>query len=64
MYRRRVTFTALTGFAIGAAFAAQSTSVQADWNRATTQQRSTWMPGTDIPMSVFESGVKVLAPPQ
>jgi hypothetical protein len=64
MYRRRVTFTALTGFAIGAAFAAQPTSVQADWARATTQQRSTWVPGTDIPMSVFEPGVRVLAPPQ
>jgi len=37
-------------FAIGAAFAAQPTSLQADWGQAAVQ-RSPWIPGSASPMS-------------
>jgi hypothetical protein len=46
MHRRRVTVAAAAVFAIGAAFAAQPTSLRADWGRELTQQRMPWIPGT------------------
>lgn len=64
MHRRKVIVTAAAVFAIGIAFAAQPTSVRADWGQGVTQQRTPWIPGTDRPMSAQESSMSVLAPPR
>jgi hypothetical protein len=62
MHRKRVTLTAAAVFAIGAAFAAQPTSLHADWDRALTQQRVAWIPGTASAMSAHER-LGLLPPP-
>jgi hypothetical protein len=64
MYRRKVMVTAAAVFAIGVAFAAQPTSLRADWGEGLPQQRSPWVPGTNMLMSAHEPGLSVLAPPR
>jgi hypothetical protein len=64
MYRRKVMMTAAAVFAIGVAFAAQPTSLRADWERSVARQRPLWVPGTDALMSAHEQGLPVLTPPQ
>jgi hypothetical protein len=63
MYRRKVMVTAAAVFAIGVAFAAQPTSLRADWGEGLPQQ-SPWVPGTNMLMSAHEPGLSVLAPPR
>jgi hypothetical protein len=65
MYRRKMIMTAAAAFAIGAAFAAQPTSVRADRpNSGVVQQRSPWVPGTNMLMSAHEPSAAPLAPPR
>jgi hypothetical protein len=64
MYRRKVVMTAAAVFAIGVAFAAQPTSMRADWREGAPRQRSPWVPGTNTLMSAYEPIVSVLAPPR
>jgi hypothetical protein len=64
MYRRKVAVTAAAVFAIGAAFAAQPTSLRADWGGAGPRQGSPWVPGTNALMSNHEEGMSILAPPR
>jgi hypothetical protein len=64
MYRRRVTMTAAAVFAIGAAFAAQPTSLRADWGEREPRQRASWVPGANALMSAYEPGTPVLRPPR
>ena len=63
MHRRRITVAVAAVFAIGAAFAAQPTSLQADWGQAAVQ-RSPWIPGSVSPMSAHEPYESLLAPPR
>jgi hypothetical protein len=64
MYRRKVAVTAAAVFAIGAAFAAQPTSLRADWGGGAPRQGSPWVPGTNALMSTHEEGMSTLAPPR
>ena len=65
MYRRKVVMAAAAVFAIGVAFAAQPTSLRADWGeRAPTSQGSLWVPGSNTLMSAHEPIVSVLPPPR
>jgi hypothetical protein len=65
MYRRKMIMTAAAAFAIGAAFAAQPTSVRADRpNSGVVQQRTPWVPGTNMLMSAHEPSAAPLAPPR
>jgi hypothetical protein len=64
MYRRKVAVTAAAVFAIGAAFAAQPTSLRADWGEGGLRQSATWVPGTNALMSAHEEGMSILAPPR
>jgi hypothetical protein len=64
MYRRKVMLTAAAVFAIGVAFAAQPTSLRADWGERGPRTRSLWVPGTNTLMSAGEPSVLVLAPPR
>jgi hypothetical protein len=65
MYRRKVTVIAAGAvFAIGVAFAAQPTSLRADWGGAKSLQGSPWVPGTNTLMSEHEPSFSVLAPPR
>jgi hypothetical protein len=64
MYRRKVMVTAAAVFAIGVAFAAQPTSLRADWGERDSRQGSPWVPGTNALMSTYESSMPVLAPPR
>jgi hypothetical protein len=64
MYRRKVAITAAAVFAIGAAFAAQPTSLRADWGEHGPQQGLLWVPGTNALMSAREKGMPILAPPR
>jgi len=64
MYRRKVVMTAAAVFAIGGAFAAQPTSLRADWGEHTSRQGSLWVPGTNTLMSAHEPGLSVLTPPR
>jgi hypothetical protein len=63
MHRRRITVAVAAVFAIGAAFAAQPTSLKADWGHG-VQQRSPWIPGSASPMSAHEAFAFPLAPPR
>jgi hypothetical protein len=63
MYRRKMIVTAAAAFAIGAAFAAQPISVGAD-RGGIVQQRSPWVPGTNMLMSAHEPSAAPLAPPR
>jgi hypothetical protein len=64
MHRKRVTIAAAAVFAIGAAFAAQPTSLRADWGRALAQQRMPWIPGTASAMSAHDPYGALLTPPR
>jgi hypothetical protein len=64
MYRRRVTVAAAAAFAICAAFAAQPTSLRADWGEGRVQQRSLWIPGSASPLSAHEPHEMMFAPPR
>ena len=55
MHRRRITVAVAAVFAIGAAFAAQPTSLRADWGHRLMPQRSPWIPGSYSPMSAHEA---------
>ena len=63
MYHRRVTMATCAIFAIGVAFAAQPTSDRADRDDVKEQQRSPWVPGTNMLMSAHEASAAPLAPP-
>jgi hypothetical protein len=62
MYRRRVTVAAAALFAFGVAFAAQPTSLRADWSERMLRQGSPWVPGTNALMSAHEPIISVLPP--
>jgi hypothetical protein len=64
MYRRKVAVTAAAVFAIGAAFAAQPTSLRADWGEGGLRQGPRWVPGTNALMSAHEEAMPILAPPR
>ena len=64
MYRRKVTVAAAAVFAIGVAFAAQPTSLRADWVQGMPKQGTPWVPGTNTLMSAHEPTVSVLTPPR
>jgi hypothetical protein len=64
MHRRKVTVAAAAVFAIGAAFAAQPTSLRADWGEGFVLQPTSWSPGTARPMSVHDPNAAVLSPPR
>ena len=64
MYRRKVAVAAAAVFLIGAALAAQPTSLRADWREAGPRQGSLWIPGTNSLMSAHESDTSLLAPPR
>jgi hypothetical protein len=64
MYRRKVMVAAAAVFAIGVAFAAQPTSLRADWGEGARGQKSSWVPGTNKLMSAYEPGISVLTPPR
>ena len=62
MHHRRVTVAAAAVFAIGAAFAAQPTSLRADWGQGFVQEQLPWSPGTYTPMSASDSSELMLTP--
>ncbi len=64
VHRRRVTVGAAAAFAICAAFAAQPTSLRADWGERHTQLHSLWVPGSAIPMSAYDPDRLLLRPPR
>jgi hypothetical protein len=64
MYRRKVAMTAAAVFAIGVAFAAQPTSLRADWSEGAPRQGSSWVPGTNTLMSAEEPTISILTPPR
>jgi hypothetical protein len=64
MYRRKVMVTAAAVFAIGVAFAAQTTSLRADGGKYAPRQESLWVPGTNTLMSAGELSLSALAPPR
>jgi hypothetical protein len=64
MYRRKVMVTAAAVFAIGVAFAAQPTSLRADWGEEVPRGVSTWAPGMNTLMSAHEPSMSVLTPPR
>ena len=64
MHRRKVVMTAAAIFAIGVAFAAQPLSVRGDRRGGDLQQRTPWVPGTNMLMSAHEPDASRLAPPR
>jgi hypothetical protein len=64
MYRRKVMVATAAVFAIGVAFAAQPTSLRADWGEGASRPVSPWVPGTNTLMSTYEMEIPVLAPPR
>jgi hypothetical protein len=60
---RRVTVASVAVFTIGAAFAAQPTSLRADWDKGLIQQELPWSPGTASPMSAHDPNESLLTPP-
>ena len=64
MHHRRVTVAAAAIFAIGAAFAAQPTSLRADWGGGFGQQELPWSPGTASLMSAHDPDESLLTPPR
>jgi hypothetical protein len=64
MYRRKVAMAAAAVFAIGVAFAAQPTSLQADWGKGAPRQGTLWVPGTNTLMSAHEASSSALTPPR
>jgi hypothetical protein len=52
-------------FAIGAAFAAERTSLREDWGEGPIlQNQEPWIPGTNSLMSAHDPDQQILAPPQ
>jgi hypothetical protein len=64
MYRRKVMVAAVAVFAIGVAFAAQPTSLRADWGERVPYQGSPWVPGTNMLMSADEPSYSGPTPPR
>lgn len=64
MYRRKVIMTAAAVFAFGVAFAAQPTSLRADWDQGVLRPGSSWVPGTNTLMSAYEPSLSALTPPR
>jgi len=64
MNRRKVVVTAAAVFAFAAAFAAQPTSLRADWGQVEPRRASPWVPGTNTLMSAHEPSLSALMPPQ
>ena len=64
MYRRKVLLMAAAVFAFGVAFAAQPTSLRADWGQGVLRAESSWVPGTNTLMSAYEPSLSVLTPPR
>ena len=64
MYRGKVMVTTAAIFALGAAFAAQPTSVRADRLNAESRPPNLWTPGTNGVMAVYETSAFPLAPPR
>jgi hypothetical protein len=50
-------------FAIGAAFAAEPTSLRADWGEGPVQQSQPWTPGMSSLMSAHDPDESILTPP-
>jgi hypothetical protein len=64
MHRRRAAVAAAAVFAIGAAFAAQPTSLRADWGEGLMHQDVLWTPGTDRPMSAGDPNTQAWPAPR
>jgi hypothetical protein len=65
MHRRKATIAAAALFAIGAAFAAEPTSVREDWGERPIQEsQQPWMPGTNSLMSAHDPDQSISTPPQ
>ena len=64
MHRRKVMVAAAAVFAIGVAFAAQTTSLRADGGKDAPRQESLWVPGTNTVMSAHEPSISILIPPR
>ncbi len=64
MHSRKVMVAAVAVFAFGVAFAAQPTSLRADWGEAAVRQGQSWVPGTNSLMSAYEPGASDLRPPR
>lgn len=64
MHRRRLTMAAATVFAIGAAFAAEPTSVRADWGKASAPKQLSWTPGSRSVMSAYDPDKLMPAAPR
>jgi hypothetical protein len=64
MYRRKVMVAAAAVFAIGVAFAAQPTSLRAEWSKSALRQEPLWVPGTNTLMSAGEMSLSALNPPR
>jgi hypothetical protein len=64
MHHRKATMAAAAVFAIGAAFAAEPTSLRADWGEGLNQQSQAWSPGTNSLMSAHDPDESIMAPPQ
>ncbi len=62
MTRGKVTMTAAAVFAIGVAFAAQTTSERAE-PQGEIRQQPMWTPGTNGIAAAYESSSAPLAPP-
>jgi hypothetical protein len=64
MFRRKIVLTGAAIFAIGVAFAAQSTSGRSERSTERVQQVAPWVPGANMLMSAHEASVGPLAPPR
>lgn len=64
MHRRKLTMAAAAIFAIGAAFAAEPTSIRADWGSEVIQRSQPWSPGTGSVMSARDPNESLLMPPR
>jgi hypothetical protein len=64
MHRQKVTIAAAAVFAIGAAFAAEPTSLREDWGEGLIQRNQPWSPGTNSLMSAHDPDESIMAPPQ
>jgi hypothetical protein len=60
---RKVLFASLAVFAFGLSFAAQPTEPGPQWNKE-AEAGPHWVPGSAVPMSVYETGVATMAPPR
>jgi hypothetical protein len=65
MHHRKVTLAAAALFAIGAAFAAEPTSLREDWGEgALMDTQQPWAPGTNSLMSAHDPDQSISVPPQ